>query len=103
MSAGTNDGGAMARQPTQPTHYTTDVQQVLIAVKGAGDLATGVMHRLTRAGFAVMATELPSPTVVRRSVAFAEAIALGQMSVEEVTAPRATAGGEIRAVLAEGR
>src|SRR5438876_1200565 len=36
-------------------------QPPLVAVKGAGDLATGVMHRLCRAGFAVMATELPQP------------------------------------------
>ncbi len=58
----------------------------LIAVKGAGDLATGVIHRLVRAGFAVMATELPQPTVLRRTVAFAEAVPLGQITVEGVTA-----------------
>jgi len=57
-----------------------------VAVKGAGDLATGVIHRLSRAGFRVMATELPDPTVVRRTVAFAEAITLGSMTVEDVTA-----------------
>ena len=50
------------------------LRNILVAVKGAGDLATGVMHRLARAGFAVMATELPHPTVVRRTVAFAEAV-----------------------------
>ena len=52
-----------------------------VAVKGAGDLATGVIHRLTRAGFSVLATELPAPTVVRRTVAFAEAVALGTITV----------------------
>ncbi len=55
---------------------------MLVALKGAGDLATGVIHRLSRAGFAVMATELPQPTVLRRTVAFAEAVALGEMTVE---------------------
>lgn len=58
----------------------------LIAVKGAGDLASGVIHRLARAGFPVIATELAQPTVLRRSVAFAEAVALGEMTVEGVTA-----------------
>ncbi len=72
----------------------------LVAVKGAGDLATGVMHRLFRAGFAVMATELPQPTVLRRTVAFAEAIALGQMTVEGVTACRANSIEEVQAALA---
>src|SRR5581483_2512649 len=58
----------------------------LVVVKGAGDLATGVIHRLTRAGFPVIATELAQPTVLRRSVAFAEAVPLGEMTVEDVTA-----------------
>ena len=62
-------------------------RRYLVAVKGAGDLATGVIHRLARAGFPVMATELAHPTVVRRTVAFAEAVALGSITVEAVTAP----------------
>jgi xanthine dehydrogenase accessory factor len=77
-------------------------QCVLVAVKGAGDLATGVMHRLFRAGFAVMATELPQPTVLRRTVAFAEAVTLGQMTVEGVTACRASSVEEVQAALANG-
>jgi xanthine dehydrogenase accessory factor len=79
------------------------IQQTLVAVKGAGDLATGVMHRLVRAGFMVMATELPEPTVVRRTVSFAEAIALGEMTVEGVTARLARSIAEIEALLANGR
>ncbi|MFL5624638.1 MAG: selenium-dependent molybdenum cofactor biosynthesis protein YqeB [Ktedonobacteraceae bacterium] len=79
------------------------MQGILVAVKGAGDLATGVIHRLTRAGFAVMATELPAPTVVRRTVAFAEAVALGQVTVEDVTACLASSPAEIQAGLARGQ
>ncbi len=74
----------------------------LVAVKGAGDLATGVMHRLSRAGFAVMATELPQPTVLRRTVAFAEAVTLGKMTVEGVTACRASSLEDIQAALTNG-
>ena len=80
-----------------------NLYNILVAVKGAGDLATGVMHRLARAGFAVMAIELPNPTVVRRTVAFAEAIALGQVMVEGVTAQRADSLAEIHAAIAIGR
>lgn len=75
---------------------------MLVALKGAGDLATGVIHRLSRAGFAVMATELPQPTVLRRAVAFAEAVALGEMTVEGITACRASSPGEIQAALVRG-
>ena len=75
---------------------------MLVALKGAGDLATGVIHRLSRAGFAVMATELPQPTVLRRTVAFAEAVAMGEMTVEGITACRASSPGEIRAALVRG-
>lgn len=71
----------------------------LVAVKGAGDLASGVMHRLTRAGFAVMATELPQPMVLRRTVAFAEAVALGQATVEGVTARLANSLEEAQTIL----
>ena len=65
------------------------LQNVLVAVKGAGDLATGVIHRLKRAGFTIVATELPSPTVLRRTVAFADAVPSGKMTVEGITAFRA--------------
>ncbi len=75
-------------------------QPPLVAVKGAGDLATGVIHRLRRAGFAVIATELPQPTVLRRTVAFAEAVALGQMTVESITAQRAHSIEDIQIALA---
>jgi xanthine dehydrogenase accessory factor len=71
----------------------------LIAVKGAGDLASGVIHRLTRAGLPVIATELAQPTVLRRTVAFAEAVALGEMTVEGITARRVATLDEARALL----
>jgi xanthine dehydrogenase accessory factor len=72
----------------------------LVAVKGAGDLASGVIHRLVRAGFPVMATELACPTVLRRTVAFAEAIAQGEMTIEGVTARCVSTLEEARSLLA---
>ncbi len=77
------------------------IGDTLVAVKGAGDLASGVIHRLARAGFPVMTTELAHPTVVRRTVAFAEAVTLGAITVEGVTARLATSLEAIQAVLAE--
>ncbi len=58
----------------------------LILVRGAGDLATGVIYRLHEAGFPVIATETPQPLVVRRTVAFAQAVFDGSHTVEGVTA-----------------
>ncbi|MDQ4076971.1 MAG: selenium-dependent molybdenum cofactor biosynthesis protein YqeB [Chloroflexota bacterium] len=61
-------------------------QEQLIVIRGAGDLATGVAVRLHRAGFPIVMLELPEPSVVRRTVAFAEAIRKGTVEVEEVVA-----------------
>jgi xanthine dehydrogenase accessory factor len=60
----------------------------LIVVKGAGDMATGVALRLHRAGLRLLMTEIAAPTVVRRSVAFAEAVFTGETTVEDVRARR---------------
>jgi xanthine dehydrogenase accessory factor len=60
--------------------------QELVLIRGGGDIASGIAHRLHRSGFKVVMTELAQPTVVRRSVAFAQAVFEGQMAVEGVTA-----------------
>lgn len=61
-----------------------------VVVRGGGDLGTGVVHRLFRAGYRVLVLETESPTVVRRSVAFAEAVPEGRAVVEDVEARRTT-------------
>jgi xanthine dehydrogenase accessory factor len=71
-------------------------------IKGAGDLATGVALRLFRSGFAVVMTELPEPTVVRRTVSFADAVYRGRTAVEGVEAARAEDHGQARRLLTEG-
>ena len=62
------------------------LSDILVLIRGGGDLATGVAHRLHRAGFTVMITELPQPLAVRRAVSFAEAVYAGRVTVEGVTA-----------------
>ncbi len=59
---------------------------MLVLIRGAGDIATGIALRLWRCGIAVVMTDLPQPTAIRRTVAFSEAIRLGSCSVEGVTA-----------------
>jgi len=68
---------------------------VRVLIKGAGDLATGVGARLWRCGFPVVMTELAQPLTIRRTVAFAEAVYEGQVTVEEITARRVTDLAEI--------
>lgn len=71
-------------------------------IKGAGDLATGVALRLFRSGFAVVMTELAKPTVVRRTVAFAEAVYRGQVAVEGVEGARAADASQVGRLLERG-
>jgi xanthine dehydrogenase accessory factor len=59
-----------------------------VLLRGGGDLATGVALRLHRAGIRVTIAELEHPLVVRRTVAFAEAVYAGSVTVEGVTARR---------------
>lgn len=57
-----------------------------VFIRGAGDLATGVAHRLFMAGFDLVMFELPEPLVVRRSVSFASAVYENKVAVENVEA-----------------
>ena len=74
----------------------------LIIVRGAGDLATAVIHRLHRAGFPVLALETAHPAAIRRHVALSEAVYEGTATVEGVTARTISSVNEIEAVLAAG-
>ncbi len=76
-------------------------EHVLVGVKGAGDLASGTIHRLHRAGFAVVTTELPQPMALRRTVSFAEAVYSGSIEIEGVTGVLAETLDDIRAALAK--
>ena len=64
-------------------------EDLLVLIKGAGDLATGVAWRLHRSGIPVVMTELPRPLSVRRAVAFAQAVYDEEHEVEDVTARKA--------------
>ena len=59
---------------------------MLVLIRGAGDLASGIALRLHHSGFSVVMTDLPRPTAIRRTVCFSQAILFGQMQVEDVTA-----------------
>ena len=57
-----------------------------LAVRGGGDLASGIIHRLFVSGYRVLVLECHRPTAIRREVAFCEAVYDGTATVEGVTA-----------------
>ncbi len=59
---------------------------MLALIRGAGDIATGIALRLHRAGIRVAMLEVAEPTTIRRTVAFSEAVLLGECAVEDITA-----------------
>lgn len=61
-------------------------KNLLIICRGAGDLATGIIHRLHRAGHRGIALETDYPAAIRRQVSFCEAVYDGSAVVEGVTA-----------------
>ena len=54
----------------------------LIAIRGAGDLASGIALRLWRCGYRVIFSELPVPLCIRRTIAFSSAVFDGSAKVE---------------------
>lgn len=74
----------------------------MIVVRGAGDLATGTIARLSRAGFLVAALEIERPTAIRRSAALSEAVYEGSAGVEGIRAVLVRDPAELRASAAPG-
>lgn len=59
---------------------------IIVGIKGGGDLASGVAWSLHQCGFKVFITEIEKPLAVRRKVAFCEAVYDGYAMVEGVEA-----------------
>lgn len=80
-------------------------KKILIICRGGGDLATGIVHRLFRAGFPVLVLETDSPAAIRRQVSFSEAVYDGTATVEGVTAERIASADRdsVNHMLEEGR
>lgn len=73
----------------------------LAVILGAGDLASGVAYRLMKAGFPVVMTELPRPTMVRTTVSYGACVMHGAVIIEGVQARRVELA-DVPATLAEG-
>ncbi len=62
-----------------------EMNKLKIIVRGGGDLATGVIHRLWSAGFSPLVLECAYPAAIRRQVALSEAVYQGRAEVEGMT------------------
>ncbi|MGI5876916.1 MAG: selenium-dependent molybdenum cofactor biosynthesis protein YqeB [Dethiobacteria bacterium] len=75
----------------------------IVVVRGAGDLATGTIHKLFKCGYRVLATERARPTAIRRRVAMSEAVCDGSAAVEGVTARLAADLREALEIMEKGQ
>lgn len=69
----------------EETGGNVSVENLKVLIRGAGELATGVAHRLHRSHFKVCLLETGRPMAVRRGVSFCEAVYEGEKTVEGVT------------------
>ena len=75
---------------------------MLIVIKGAGDLASGIAYRLKISGFDVVMTEIENPTTVRRTVAFSQAIFDNETIIEGIKGIKVNSIDEINEVISQG-
>ncbi|MBO2526846.1 MAG: molybdenum hydroxylase, partial [Clostridiales bacterium] len=75
---------------------------MLVLIRGAGDLASGIALRLHHAKQQVIMTDLARPTAIRRTVCFSQAILRGTITVEDVTAEFAQSPRQALEILKRG-
>jgi xanthine dehydrogenase accessory factor len=79
------------------------LSEVIVLIKGGGEVASGTAHMLHRSHLRVCLTEIGSPLAVSRGTAFCEAVFDGEKTIEGVTAELVpTSVDEIHRVWQEG-
>jgi len=73
-----------------------------VIVRGGGDIATGVVQKLHRAGLNVLILESEKPTAIRRSVALCEAVYDGIKTVEDITCKKIESLDELNECYSKG-
>jgi len=62
------------------------LSELIVLIKGGGEVASGIAHRLHRCHFRVCLTETDNPLAVSRGTTFSEAVFDGVKTIEGVTA-----------------
>lgn len=74
---------------------TDKLSDIVVVIKGGGEVASAVAHRLSQCHFKVCLTEQPYPTAINRGVVFCEAVYEGEKEVEGVVARLITSAEDI--------
>ncbi len=75
-----------------------ETKALTIVIKGAGEMASGIAHRLFMANLTrICMIEIEAPLAVRRTVAFCSAVSKGRMEIEGVSARLVHSRAEIEA------
>ena len=72
------------------------VTDQLVIVRGGGDIATGTIWALRRAGYPVLILESSHPSSIRRTVSLSQAVYELSASVEDLTVYLAGNGGKVQ-------
>ena len=75
----------------------------LVVIRGGGELATGIAHRLHNTGFQVLMLEKAAPSAIRRDIVFAEAVYDGEKKVERTICTRADSLHDAEKMLKNGQ
>jgi len=62
------------------------IDERVVLIRGAGEMASGVAHRLHRSHFKICMIEIPHPLAVRREVSFCEAVYDREKEVDGIRA-----------------
>ncbi|KRQ00209.1 hypothetical protein [Bradyrhizobium manausense] len=69
--------------------------QLFAVILGTNEIASAVAIRLVRAGYCVVLSHDPDPPVIRRKMAFHDALFIDTMQVEDVVAERVDSGVQV--------
>ena len=69
-----------------PMRSKKDLHELVVLIRGAGEMASGVAHRLHQSHFKICMIEISHPLAVRREVTFSEAIYEGEKEIEGIRA-----------------
>jgi len=79
------------------------LSELVVLIKGGGEVASGVAHRLFRSHFKVCLTEVPHPRAVSRGASFSEAVYDDEKEIEGVVAKLVKSADEIPMVWKESK